>query len=75
LAMLDVLVDRAIAGGINTIYGYFLPTKKNAMVADFYPGLGFLPSPSQSDLPEGSTVWKLYLPNYVKRNKHIKIKE
>jgi FkbH-like protein len=74
-AMLDVLVDRAIAGGINTIYGYFLPTKKNAMVADFYPGLGFLPSPSQSDLPEGSTVWKLYLPNYVKRNKHIKIKE
>jgi FkbH-like protein len=75
LAMLDVLVDRAIAGGINTIYGYFLPTKKNAMVADFYPGLGFLPSPSQSDLPEGSTVWKLYLPSYVKRNKHIKIKE
>jgi FkbH-like protein len=75
LAMLDVLVDRAIAGGITTIYGYFLPTKKNSMVADFYPGLGFLPSPSQSDLPEGSTVWKLDLPNYVKRNKHIEIKE
>jgi FkbH-like protein len=75
LAMLDVLVDRALAGGISTIYGYFLPTKKNAMVADFYPGLGFLPSASQSDLPAGSTVWKLYLPNYVKRNKHIKINE
>jgi FkbH-like protein len=74
LAMLDVLVDRAIASGINTIYGYFLPTKKNTMVADFYPSLGFLPSPSQSDLPEGSTVWKLHLSNYVKRNKHIKIK-
>jgi FkbH-like protein len=74
LAMLDVLVDRAIASGINTIYGYFLPTKKNAMVADLYPCLGFLPSPSQSDLPEGSTVWKLHLSNYVKRNKHIKIK-
>lgn len=74
-AMLDAVVERAIANGDVTIYGYYFPTKKNIMVADFYPSLGFLPYPSQPNLPEGATVWMLDLVKYVKKNKHIRIEE
>jgi FkbH-like protein len=74
-AMLDAVVERAIANGDVTIYGYYFPTKKNIMVADFYPSLGFLPFPLQPNLPEGATVWMLDLVKYAKKNKHIKIEE
>ena len=74
-AMLDALVERAVASGILTIHGYYFPTRKNVMVADFYPSLGFLPCPLQPELPEGATAWTLDLSGYVKRNKHIKIEE
>jgi FkbH-like protein len=74
-AMLDAIVERAIANGVVTIFGYYFPTKKNIMVADFYPSLGFLPYPLQPNLPEGATVWMLDLINYVKKNKHIRIEE
>ena len=73
--MLDAVVERAIANGDVTIYGYYFPTKKNIMVADFYPSLGFLPFPLQPNLPEGATVWMLDLVKYAKKNKHIKIEE
>src|ERR1039458_102441 len=36
LAMLDVLVDQARDANITTLRGYYLPTKKNGMVADHY---------------------------------------
>ncbi len=75
LAMLDMLAARAMQMGIETIYGYYLPTRKNGVVADFYGELGFLPSAVPPDLPEGSTVWTLGLANYTKRGKHIKVME
>jgi FkbH-like protein len=76
VAMLDAVVDRAREPGIQTIYGYFFPTAKNAMVAEFYPTLGFQPHESvRTDLPEGATVWKLNVLDYTERNKHIKVTE
>jgi len=75
-AMLDAVVDRASRMGVKTIFGYFIPTKKNGMVSEFYSTLGFQPSNVlPSDLPEGSTAWKLDLAGYTGRNRHIKILE
>jgi FkbH-like protein len=76
VAMLDAVVDRAREQGIQAIYGYFFPTAKNAMVAEFYPTLGFQPHDSiRTDLPEGATVWRLNVLDHTERNKHIKVTE
>jgi FkbH-like protein len=75
IAMLDAVADRSLQMGIREIVGYYIPTKKNGMVADFYLKLGFQPSDAVSDLPEGSTRWTLNLADYTKQNQHIKILE
>jgi FkbH-like protein len=81
LAMLDAVTQCAIANGINTIYGYYLPTAKNGMVTDFYHSLGFQPclppqaGPEPPDRVNGTTVWALELLNYTRKNKHIKLTE
>lgn len=76
VAMLDALVSRAKDRGLTTIYGYYLPTSKNGMVAEFYPTLGFQPCTSApTDLPPGATAWQLDLNAYTERNTHIKIME
>ena len=74
-AMLDAVVERAKARGIRTVVGYFIPTAKNAMVRNFYAGLGFTAAPPDPALPEGSTVWELDLAMYVQQNTHIKVLE
>jgi FkbH-like protein len=76
LAMLDALVVRAKDMGIETLIGYYLPTAKNGMVADFYPKLGFLPVPTKSiSLPNDATVWMLPLDSYTRQNTAIRITE
>jgi FkbH-like protein len=78
-AMLDAVVERAKSRGIRTVVGYFIPTAKNAMVRNFYSGLGFTaaaPNPALDfPLPEGSTVWELDLASYARQNTHIKVLE
>ena len=74
-AMLDAVILRAQARGIQRIYGYFIPSKKNGMVADFYPKLGFTPYPADPELPEGTTAWELDLAGYTQQNTHIKVME
>jgi predicted enzyme involved in methoxymalonyl-ACP biosynthesis len=73
LAMLDVLVDQARSTGITTLRGYYLPTKKNGMVADHYKGLGF--QQVSLDPENKSSVWTLDIQAYSPRNRHIKILE
>jgi FkbH-like protein len=76
MIMLDALVEHAAKMGVTTIYGYYLPTAKNGMVADLYPRLSFFPYTSQrTDLTEKSTAWTLSLVDYKKRNKHTKLME
>ncbi len=74
-AMLDVLAECARARGLATIVGYYLPTAKNGMVADFYPRLGFSPAPAPPGLPGGATVWTLDLTAYTQQNTHIQVLE
>ena len=68
LAMLDVLVEQARSAGVKRIIGYYIPTKKNGMVAGHYEGLGFL---FVSHEESGATVWELDVPNYAARSQHI----
>jgi predicted enzyme involved in methoxymalonyl-ACP biosynthesis len=39
--MLDCLVEAARASGVSKIRGEYIPTEKNGLVADLFPGLGF----------------------------------
>ncbi|HEX9199517.1 MAG TPA: hypothetical protein VF865_08150, partial [Acidobacteriaceae bacterium] len=73
LAMLDAVADRARAMGIHTLRGYYLPTKKNGMVADHYEKLGF--EQFSTDPETGSSVWTLSLADYAPRSQHIMIQE
>lgn len=81
--MLDEIARRAIDRGAKRLLGYYLPTQKNGMVADFYPRLGFRsctpfpfdPNPGQQNKIEGATFWTLELFDYANRNQHIKIME
>lgn len=43
-AFLAVCAGRATETGANTIRGSFVPSRKNAQVADFYPRHGFVPT-------------------------------
>lgn len=69
LAMLDVLVERAGACGIERLIGYYYPTAKNKMVEDHYGQLGFS---LESSTAEGS-IWSLNIAGYVPRTRHIAI--
>ncbi|HEX3695964.1 MAG TPA: HAD-IIIC family phosphatase [Polyangia bacterium] len=72
LAMLDALVERARTAGATTLRGTYIPTEKNAMVADHYDRLRFTPLPDSDD---GPRAWSLNIAAYEKRNRHISVKE
>ncbi len=68
-AMMDELVEKCKAAGIRTIFGYYYPTAKNAMVKNFYEIQGF--SKIAED-EEGNTTWEYRIPeHYERRNKVI----
>ncbi len=60
LAMLDTLVKRCKQEGITEIFGYYYPTKKNAMVAGLYESFGF----TKVSEEDGNTVWNLKTADY-----------
>ncbi len=72
LAMLDAIAERAKAAGIKTLAGYYLPSKKNGMVADHYEKLGFVRVDSGTD---EAPVFALSLSGYTTQNRHIKVME
>jgi len=73
-AMLDAVAGAAGGAGISTIFGTYLPTAKNGMVAGFYREMGFSPHfPLPEGLPETATMWRLELTGYTGQNKHIKV--
>ena len=68
-AMMDTLVDACKEQDIDTIYGYYYPTAKNAMVKEFYAGQGF--DKSEED-EQGNTTWKYEIPaEYQNKNEMI----
>ena len=70
LAILDAIVAAAARAGAQSIIGYYVPTKKNGMVADFYDKLGFT---RETVDPESGSTYRLNINGYEPRNKHIKI--
>ncbi|HEV2578972.1 MAG TPA: HAD-IIIC family phosphatase [Acidobacteriaceae bacterium] len=73
LAMLDAIVQNAFEAGVRVIQGYYLPTKKNGMVADHYEKLGF--RPVSVDPETKASIWSLDISDYTPRNRHIKVLE
>ena len=70
LAMLDTLVEKCQARGIQTIRGYYYPTAKNKMVKDLYGTFGF---DKISEDEDGNTVWQLDIAGYEKKNHVIAV--
>lgn len=63
---LNIMVDKARAGGYKRIIGEYLPTRKNSMVAKHYPNLGFM------NIEGGETAqWQLEIENYEARDCYI----
>ena len=72
-AMLDAFVRQCLRSGIDTIYGYYYPTAKNAMVKDFYNTQGF---EKISEDTGGNSVWKLSVDEtYQNKNTVIKVED
>ena len=70
-AMMDKLVSECKARDIIELRGYYYPTRKNKMVADFYEGMGF-EKISQDE--EGNTQWRLSLKKcYTNKNLYITV--
>ncbi|MDR2749089.1 MAG: HAD-IIIC family phosphatase, partial [Clostridiales bacterium] len=63
-AVLDKLVDLCKEKGAKAIIGYFYPTKKNSMVKEFYPSMGFS---LQSEDEEKNTAWVLDVSSHVSK--------
>ena len=70
-AMMDELVTRCRDAGITKLLGYYYPTKKNAMVREFYGEMGFV---KVSEDESGSAVWELDISGgYRKQNEVITV--
>jgi len=61
-ATLNLIVEEARKLGASELQGEYLPTKKNDMVRDLYPRLGFSRVALRED---GSSLWVLPLSDYV----------
>lgn len=71
-AMMDELVSQCKAQGLRTIYGYYYPTAKNAMVKNFYETQGF--DKVQED-EAGNATWRFAVTDgYEVRNHVITVK-
>jgi len=70
LAMFDALVEQCQARGIRKITGVYVPSKKNSIVADHYPKLGFVRTGENS---EGHQVLDYAIaPTYIEKTRHIR---
>ena len=68
-AMMDTLVVACKEQDIDTIYGYYYPTAKNAMVKEFYAGQGF---EKTAEDEQGNATWKYEVPaEYSYKNEVI----
>lgn len=69
-AMFDALVEQCQERGIQKILGFYIPSKKNSMVAGHYAGLGF----TRVSEPSGDREsWQFDVPeNHLARTSHIR---
>lgn len=67
-ALFDYLIKKAKAQGIVSIFGYYLPTKKNHMVHELYKSFGFENSTKSKS---SGTVWHLSTDKITKPINHV----
>ena len=72
LAMFDELVAKSLERGVRVIRGFYYPTAKNHMVAEFYGTLGF---EKVSEDEQGNSVWEYHPADHQKRNTIITVEE
>ena len=71
LAMFDELAVIAKRCGAKEIFGKYVPTEKNGIIAHLYENLGFK---NTKNLANGETHWLFIIPpGEIKYNKHIKV--
>lgn len=68
-AMLNTLVARCSELGVREIFGYYFPTRKNAMVKDLFAEFGF----TKESEDEGNSVWRLNVETFNPIDTKIKI--
>lgn len=69
-AVLSVVVQAAKARNVTSLYGDYIPTPKNSMVADLYDRLGFK---RLKELDGGGVRWKLSLEEFREPELPIKV--
>jgi FkbH-like protein len=70
LAMFDALVEECQARGIRRIVGVYISSRKNAMVAEHYPVLGFSGAAADS---ENQRLWQYAVPHsHAPKASHIR---
>jgi FkbH-like protein len=75
LAMLNELVNRARARGIAEIAGEYLPSARNAMVADLFGRLGFAAADRASGDDRPGTRWLLRVGEFIQHPTFIAVGE
>lgn len=70
-AMLNRLVEEAGKAGITEIFGYYYPTKKNAMVKELFGDFGF----TKLSETENETVWRLDVSGCEPKTVYMEITE
>jgi len=67
---MSIAVEAARRRGVRAFRANYIPTKKNAVIRDLYPRLGF--SRASAETPADGTIqWHLNLTEYVGRKTHI----
>ena len=67
---MNIAVEAARRRGVRAFRANYIPTKKNAVIRDLYPRLGF--SRANAETPaDGPIQWHLNLTEYVGRKTHI----
>lgn len=70
--LMNLLMAEARAAGVETVAGEYLPTPRNALVADFYPRLGF--SPAENATPSPGACYRAHPASHVRLKSFIEIK-
>jgi FkbH-like protein len=71
---MNIAVEAARRRGVRSIRAAYIPTKKNAVISNLFPSLGFAPCSGAAPV-DGATKWLLNLTEYAGRRTHIERSE
>lgn len=67
---MNIAVEAARGRGVRSFRASYIPTKKNGVISDLYPRLGFTRVDAEAPA-DGAIQWRLNLSDYVGRKTHI----